>query len=86
VWVRFADTGHGLSPEVREHLFEPFHTTKSEGLGLGLFISQGIVQQHGGRIEARAGKEVGTVFSVWLPRPQESDRSPGAPLRPVLVS
>ncbi len=67
VWVRFADTGRGLSPEVREHLFEPFHTTKPEGLGLGLFVSQGIVQQHGGRIEARTGAEGGSVFSVFLP-------------------
>jgi PAS domain S-box-containing protein len=68
VWIRFADTGRGLSPEVREHLFEPFHTTKSEGLGLGLFISQGIVQQHGGRVEARAGEEGGSVFSVFVPQ------------------
>ncbi|MDD3825207.1 MAG: PAS domain S-box protein [Anaerolineae bacterium] len=68
VWIRFADTGRGLSDEVREHLFEPFHTTKSEGLGLGLFISHGIVQKHSGRIEAQPGEEGGTVFSVWLPR------------------
>ncbi|RPJ23602.1 MAG: hypothetical protein EHM35_17090, partial [Planctomycetaceae bacterium] len=68
VWIHFADTGRGLSPEVREHLFEPFHTTKAEGLGLGLFISYGIVQQHGGRIEARAGEERGSVFSVLIPR------------------
>ncbi|HSJ54700.1 MAG TPA: PAS domain S-box protein, partial [Anaerolineae bacterium] len=67
VWVHFADTGRGLSDEVREHLFEPFHTTKAEGLGLGLFISHGIVQQHGGRIEARAGEQGGSVFSVFLP-------------------
>ncbi len=68
VWIRFADTGRGLADEVREHLFEPFHTTKSEGLGLGLFISHGIVQKHEGRIEAQPGEEGGTVFSVWLPR------------------
>jgi two-component system NtrC family sensor kinase len=68
VCVRFADTGRGLSPEVQEHLFEPFHTTKSEGLGLGLFISQDIVQQHGGRIEARPGKDGGSVFSVFIPQ------------------
>jgi PAS domain S-box-containing protein len=68
VWIHFADTGRGLAPEVREHLFEPFHTTKSEGLGLGLFISQNLVQQHDGRIEARAGDARGTVFSVFLPR------------------
>jgi PAS domain S-box-containing protein len=68
MWVHFSDTGGGLSLEAREHLFEPFHTTKSEGLGLGLFISQNVVQQHGGRIEARPGEAGGTVFSVFLPR------------------
>lgn len=68
VWIRFADTGKGLTDEVRDHLFEPFHTTKSEGLGLGLFISHGIVQKHNGRIEAQPGENGGTVFSVWLPR------------------
>ena len=67
VWIRIADTGTGLSAEVREHLFEPLHSTKSEGLGLGLFISQNIVHQHSGRIEFESQEGQGTVFSIWLP-------------------
>jgi two-component system NtrC family sensor kinase len=67
VWIRVADTGVGFPPEMREHLFEPFHSTKSGGLGLGLFISQNIVQQHGGGIEAESEEGKGTVFSIWLP-------------------
>jgi signal transduction histidine kinase len=57
----------GIPPEVLARLFEPFHSTKPDGLGLGLFISQEIVEQHGGHmdVESRAGK--GTTFTVWLP-------------------
>jgi PAS domain S-box-containing protein len=67
VRIRFADTGPGVSAEAREQLFEPFHSTKPDGLGLGLFISQSIVQQHRGQIEVETGTEEGTVFTVWLP-------------------
>jgi len=67
VWIRFADTGIGLPPEMWEHLFEPFHSTKSEGLGLGLFISQNIVHQHGGQITVQPRAGGGTVVGVWLP-------------------
>ena len=65
--IAFADTGTGMSPEVLERLFEPFHTTKLDGLGLGLFISQNIAQQHGGHIEVQSQAGKGTTFSVWLP-------------------
>ncbi|RPJ30196.1 MAG: hypothetical protein EHM35_12850, partial [Planctomycetaceae bacterium] len=67
VWIRFADTGGGLPPEMWERLFEPFQSTKSEGLGLGLFISQNIVQQHGGQITIQPRDGGGTVVAVWLP-------------------
>jgi len=67
VWIRFADTGAALSAEAREHLFDPLYTANSEGLGLGLFISQNIVHQHAGHIEFESQEGQGTVFSVWLP-------------------
>ena len=67
VWIRFADTGMGLPPEMWDHLFEPFHSTKSEGLGLGLFISQNIVHQHGGQITVQPRAGGGTIVGVWLP-------------------
>lgn len=66
-WIVFRDTGIGISPEVQKSLFSPFHTTKPEGLGLGLFISQSIIDDHGGRIEVQSRPGEGTAFSIWLP-------------------
>ena len=68
VRLAFADNGSGIPPDELPYLFEPFHTTKETGLGLGLYISQGIVQDHGGRIEVESQERVGTTFTLWLPR------------------
>jgi PAS domain S-box-containing protein len=69
--VSIADNGHGIPPETRERLFQPFVTTKgNRGNGLGLWISRGIVEKHGGQIRARSCMVSGrswTVFSVVLP-------------------
>jgi signal transduction histidine kinase len=66
--VDVRDEGDGLSPEIAGRLFTPFVTTKREGHGLGLAISQNIALAHGGRLEARANApERGTTFSLWLP-------------------
>jgi PAS domain S-box-containing protein len=62
-----ADTGSGIPPEVLPHIFEAFYSTKSEGLGVGLFVSQNIVQQHGGRIAVESQAGAGTTFTIWLP-------------------
>jgi PAS domain S-box-containing protein len=62
-----ADSGAGIAPEELPHLFEAFHSTKAQGIGLGLFVSQNLVQQHGGRIEVESELGVGTAFTVWLP-------------------
>jgi PAS domain S-box-containing protein len=67
VSVSFTDNGLGIAPDAMSHLFTPFYTTKSEGLGLGLFISQNIVDQEGGRIDADSCPGEGTTFTVWLP-------------------
>jgi PAS domain S-box-containing protein len=70
VRVTVADTGEGISPQIEAHLFEPFQTTKQlTGTGLGLWVSKGIVEKHGGRIQTRTrrGARHGTVFTVWLP-------------------
>jgi C4-dicarboxylate-specific signal transduction histidine kinase len=63
-----SDTGPGLAPDVRERLFEPFVTTKPQGLGLGLSISAGIVEAHGGALEARPVAGAGVSFRFELPR------------------
>lgn len=69
VLVEFHDTGNGMSQETVERIFEPFFTTKSDtgGTGLGLAVSRGIVEQHGGLIHAESDFGVGSVFSVHLP-------------------
>ena len=77
VSIAFADTGCGIAPEMRTHLFDAFHSTKSEGVGLGLFISHNIVLQHEGRIEVESEVDQGTTFTIWLPRlPREQPSSP----------
>ncbi|HEY7158754.1 MAG TPA: ATP-binding protein [Gemmataceae bacterium] len=65
LWV--ADTGPGIAAEELPHLFEPFHTTRPEGTGLGLALCREIVQQHGGRIELDRQDGWGAVFRVTLP-------------------
>jgi two-component system, NtrC family, sensor kinase len=70
-WARIeiADTGSGMSEEVKRRIFEPFFTTKpvGQGTGLGLSLSFSIVQKHGGRIEVDSEPGVGTRFTVWIP-------------------
>jgi signal transduction histidine kinase len=65
LWV--ADTGPGIAAEELPHLFEPFHTTRPEGTGLGLALCREIVQQHGGQIELDHLSGWGAVFRVTLP-------------------
>jgi two-component system NtrC family sensor kinase len=61
------DTGAGLTPNEAARIFEPFYTTKADGTGLGLAVSYGIIQQHGGRIEVNSVPGQGTRFTVLLP-------------------
>jgi two-component system sensor histidine kinase HydH len=63
--MRIADTGPGIAPEARQHLFEPFYTTRPDGTGLGLALCREIVANHGGTIELL--DEPGAVFRVVLP-------------------
>jgi PAS domain S-box-containing protein len=67
VSVEVRDVGTGLDPEHAPHLFEPFYTTKAEGLGIGLSISLSIVEAHGGRLSVAANTPHGTVFLFSLP-------------------
>lgn len=67
--LRFEDNGPGIAPEVIGKVFDPFFTTKpvGQGTGLGLSISYGIVERHGGRLEAANAPQGGAVFGVSLP-------------------
>jgi two-component system sensor histidine kinase HydH len=61
------DTGPGISPDLLPRVFEPYVTTKTKGLGLGLTIARRIVEAHAGRIEVESGAGRGTRFRVMLP-------------------
>ncbi len=67
--ITFADTGCGIPPENLNKLFDPFFTTKGvgQGTGLGLSVSLGIVQRHGGHIRVQSEVGKGSRFFVWLP-------------------
>ena len=67
VLVTVRDTGPGLAPAVLERIFEPFHTSKKTGLGLGLSISHSIIESHGGRMWASANTPRGAIFHFALP-------------------
>ncbi len=66
VEIEVCDNGPGLSPEMKESIFKPFATTKSQGMGLGLSICQTIVEAHGGTILAVAAPQGGTCFRFTL--------------------
>lgn len=65
--IAFRDAGTGISRKEFGRMFEPYHTTKSDGTGLGLMIVQRIVQDHGGAIEVHSEPNVGTTVSILLP-------------------
>jgi two-component system sensor kinase FixL len=67
VEIGVADTGTGIAPEIAGQLFQPFVTTKAQGMGVGLSISRTIVEAHGGSIAPRPNDGGGTVFSLKLP-------------------
>lgn len=75
--VTFADRGVGIAAEALPHVFEPFYTTKPEGMGLGLYISQDIVRGHGGHIQVESQVGYGTRFAIWLPAQGSPAHNPG---------
>jgi two-component system, NtrC family, nitrogen regulation sensor histidine kinase NtrY len=85
VEVAVADTGHGLTDELRERLFLPFYSTKQRGTGLGLSIAAKIVQEHGGTIRAESNMPKGARFLMRLPaiEPAPESAAEGSTSTPV---
>ena len=80
VWLRVADNGPGVPAALRSHIFEPFYTTKDEGLGtgLGLSVSRALVREHGGSLVLENSAE-GACFRLSLPISGREEAGPPAP-------
>jgi signal transduction histidine kinase len=78
--IRIADTGVGIAEEHLPRLFDPFFSTKppGQGTGLGLSVSMGIAQEHGGRITVESQPGEGSTFTVWLPAKAAASRQQGS--------
>ncbi len=76
VRITFADTGCGMSDDIRKRIFEPYFTTKSGGNGLGLASAYSIVNKHGGHISVRSTPDKGTTFDIMLPAGGEQAPEP----------
>jgi signal transduction histidine kinase len=79
VGISFSDTGHGIPEQDLKVVFDPFYTTKTTGMGLGLSICYDIVQNHDGFIEVRNNADVGVTFTVWLPVQVQQETHPPNP-------
>ena len=77
VEIAVADTGCGISPENLDKLFDPFFSTKEvgQGTGLGLAVSYGIVERHGGTIRVQSEVGRGSTFTIWLPINERSGKN-----------
>lgn len=78
IMVQVTDSGHGCEPEIADKLFEPFFTTKASGMGVGLGISQGIVEAHGGRLWLEETSSDGTTFRFTLPQAKGTENEEAA--------
>ncbi|HEX9460874.1 MAG TPA: PAS domain S-box protein, partial [Thermoanaerobaculia bacterium] len=85
VQISIGDTGHGMSPEVMDRIFEPLYTTRqSGGTGLGLAVARQMLTQHGGYLFAESKAGSGSTFHLFLPKaapPETTNASASAPAR-----
>ena len=77
VWLCVADSGPGIPDDLQERIFEPFFSTKQDGLGMGLSICRSIVTEHGGTITAAQNSSRGTTLRVALPAARQAPDSAG---------
>jgi signal transduction histidine kinase len=71
--VQVTDSGVGIDPKLSSRIFEPFYTTKANGIGMGLSISRSIIEAHGGRLWL-SDAECGSTFCLTLPTDREARR------------
>jgi len=85
VFVEIEDSGDGIAAAALPHIFDPFFTTRpvGQGVGLGLSLAYGVIQQHGGQITVRSQVGIGTAFRVSLPIRQGDSTLPGTPPEPT---
>jgi PAS domain S-box-containing protein len=76
--LEIQDTGIGIDPKTANNLFTAFHTTKADGMGMGLSISRTIVESHGGSISATSGDRWGALFKIRLPVLQQVEATAAA--------
>ena len=76
--IAVADTGPGIADEVEHRLFQPFVTTKTSGMGVGLSICRTIVEAHGGRLTAERNSDGGATFRLTLPTTPDGDLAHGS--------
>ena len=72
--TKITDTGVGISKHDLPHVFDPFHTSKPGGTGLGLLIVHHIIRDHGGQISIESEEGQGTTVTISLPRSELADR------------
>ncbi|MFQ5342251.1 MAG: GAF domain-containing protein [Anaerolineae bacterium] len=73
ITVGFTDEGTGIAPADIEHIFEPFYTTKPDGLGIGLSVSRSLIEAHGGQIQVSSREGEGATFEIHLPAMPEEE-------------
>jgi signal transduction histidine kinase len=78
--IQVADDGIGITQENLDKVFNPFFSTRSDGLGLGLFVTQQIVHRYGGSIRVASSPQEGTLFEVKLPSGGEGSQNGSIPL------
>jgi len=85
--ITLADRGHGMSPRfIRHELFQPFHSTKAGGFGIGAYEAREIVRAHGGRLDVASREGEGSSFTITLPLANPARAAMAEPMKPAVLA